>query len=79
MSLDDPPIRLRNIGADVAVGDFVVGDADGERVAHVLPRYSAFVRRASFEGNRAEAHTIVAGDDGMEVLAFGSGSPTGMS
>jgi uncharacterized cupin superfamily protein len=28
---------------------------------------------------RAEAHTIVAGEDGLDVLAFGSGSPTGMT
>jgi uncharacterized cupin superfamily protein len=28
---------------------------------------------------RAEAHTIVAGDDGLDVLAFGSGSDTGMT
>src|SRR4051794_39510840 len=28
---------------------------------------------------RAETHTIVAGDDGLEVLAFASGSDTGMT
>ncbi len=60
VSLDEPPLRMRNIGADVAVGDFVVVSEDGERVQEVLPRHSAFVRRASFEGNRAEAHTIAA-------------------
>jgi ribosome biogenesis GTPase len=60
VSLDRPPLRMRNIGADVAVGDFVVVTEDGERVQEVLPRHSAFVRRASFEGNRAEAHTIAA-------------------
>ena len=37
--------------------------ADGERVEHVLPRRSAFVRRASFEGARAEAHTLAANID----------------
>ncbi len=63
VSLDDPPLRLRNIGADVAVGDWVVPDDDHERVQHVLPRRSAFVRRASFEGNRAEAQTIAANID----------------
>jgi ribosome biogenesis GTPase / thiamine phosphate phosphatase len=57
------PIRVRNIGADVAVGDWVVPSADHERVDHVLPRRSAFTRRASFEGNRAEAHTIAANID----------------
>ena len=33
VSLDEPPLRMRNIGADVAVGDFVVVTDDGERVA----------------------------------------------
>ncbi len=47
------PLRVRNIGADVAVGDFVVVSDDGERVETVLDRHSAFVRRASFEGQRA--------------------------
>jgi uncharacterized cupin superfamily protein len=28
---------------------------------------------------QAEAHTIVAGDEGLDVLAFGTGSPTGMT
>jgi ribosome biogenesis GTPase len=60
VSLDVAPLRMRNIGADVAVGDFIVVTDDGERVQEVLPRRSAFVRRASFEGNRAEAHTIAA-------------------
>jgi ribosome biogenesis GTPase len=55
--------RVRNIGADVAVGDWVVPSADGERVEHVLPRRSAFVRRASFEGSRAEADTLAANID----------------
>ena len=62
-SLDETPLRMRNIGADVAVGDFVVVSDDGERVDEVLPRRSAFVRRASFEGRRAEAHTIAANID----------------
>ena len=56
-------VAVRNIGADVAVGDWVVPSADGERVEHVLPRRSAFVRRASFEGSRAEAHTLAANID----------------
>ncbi|MGH9272460.1 MAG: ribosome small subunit-dependent GTPase A, partial [Ilumatobacteraceae bacterium] len=36
------PRRVRNVGADVAVGDWVVPSI--ERVEHVLPRRSAFVR-----------------------------------
>src|SRR5262245_47815603 len=57
------PERVRNLGADVAVGDWIVPSADGERVEHVLDRRSAFVRRASFEGARAVAHTIAANID----------------
>ena len=74
VSLDQPPVRIRNIGADVAVGDFVVFGDDGERVEHVLERHSAFVRRASFEGNRAEAHTIAANVD-VVMLLHGLTSP----
>ena len=33
--------RVRNLGADVAVGDWVVASDDGEIVAHVLDRQSA--------------------------------------
>lgn len=61
-------IRVRNIGADVAVGDWVVVSEDDERVEIVLPRRSAFVRRASFEGQRAEAHTIAANIDEVMLL-----------
>ncbi|MBA3605601.1 MAG: ribosome small subunit-dependent GTPase A [Acidimicrobiia bacterium] len=55
--------RVRNIGADVAVGDWVVASGDGERVEHVLPRRSAFVRRASFEGARGRPDTLAANID----------------
>jgi ribosome biogenesis GTPase len=55
--------RVRNIGADVAVGDWVIPSDDGERVDHVLPRRSALVRRASFEGARAVADTLAANID----------------
>ena len=65
---DGPTIRMRNIGADVAVGDWIVPSDDGERVDHVLPRKSAFVRRASFEGARAESHTVAANIDRVYVL-----------
>ena len=62
-NLDDEPLRMRNIGADVAVGDWVVPSAELDRVEAVLPRRSAFVRRASFEGSRAESQTIAANID----------------
>lgn len=56
-------VRARNIGADVAVGDWVVVSPDEERIDAVLPRRSAFVRRASFEGAIAQTHTIAANVD----------------
>jgi ribosome biogenesis GTPase / thiamine phosphate phosphatase len=63
-----PLLRVRNIGADVAVGDWVVPSLDDEKVEHVLPRHSAFTRRASFEGNRAESHTIAANIDTVMLV-----------
>ncbi|MFV0306772.1 MAG: ribosome small subunit-dependent GTPase A [Desertimonas sp.] len=59
----DDGVRVRNLGADVAVGDWIVPSADEERVEHVLSRRSAFVRRRSFEGNRAESDTLAANID----------------
>jgi ribosome biogenesis GTPase len=55
--------RVRNIGIDVAVGDWVLASPDGERIEHIIRRRSAFVRRASFEGARAQSHTIAANVD----------------
>jgi ribosome biogenesis GTPase len=55
--------RVRNLGADVAVGDWVVPSDDGERIDDVLPRRSALVRRASFEGARAVPDTLAANVD----------------
>lgn len=71
---DAEPLRVRNIGADVAVGDWVVPSEDHERVEHLLPRRSAFVRRSSFEGDRAVAHTIAANID-IVVLVHALTSP----
>jgi len=68
------PLRVRNIGKDVAVGDWVIPSNDSERVATVLDRQSAFVRRASHEGNRAEAHTLAANID-VVFLVHGLNSP----
>jgi len=70
----DEPVRVRNIGADVAVGDWVVPDADGERVEHVLERRSAFTRRASFDGMRAVSDTLAANID-VVFLVHALGSP----
>lgn len=68
IDVDEPPLRVRNIGADVAVGDWVVPSVDEERVDHVLDRTSAFTRRASFEGSRAESHTIAANVDVVMLI-----------
>jgi ribosome biogenesis GTPase len=65
--------RVRNLRADVAVGDWVVPSDDGERVDHVLERRSAFVRRASFEGARAEADTLAANID-VAFITHSAGS-----
>lgn len=67
-TLGGDSLRVRNIGAEVAVGDWVVPSADLERVEYVLPRRSAFIRRASFEGQRAESHTIAANIDVVFLL-----------
>ena len=68
------PLRMRNIGADVAVGDWIVPSDDGERVEHVLDRRSAFTRRASFDGMRAVSHTLAANID-VVFLVHALGSP----
>lgn len=70
---DDPePGRVRNLGADVAVGDWVIDD--GERVTSIVPRHSAFVRRASFEGTRFESQTLAANID-VVALVHAHGTP----
>jgi ribosome biogenesis GTPase / thiamine phosphate phosphatase len=68
------PQRVRNIGADVAVGDWVVASDDGERIEHVIERRSAFTRRASFDGMRAVSHTLAANID-VVFLVHALGSP----
>ncbi len=68
------PLRVRNIGADVAVGDWVVSSDDDERIEHVIERRSAFTRRASFDGMRAVSHTLAANID-VVFLVHALGSP----
>ena len=55
--------KVRNIGADVAVGDWIVTSPDGERIMHVLPRKSRLVRRASSDEVKADSQTIAANID----------------
>ncbi|NNE11069.1 MAG: ribosome small subunit-dependent GTPase A [Ilumatobacter sp.] len=71
---DNEPMRTRNLYVAVAVGDWVVPSADDEQVEHVIPRTSAFVRRASFEGDRFEADTLAANID-VVFLVHALGSP----
>lgn len=68
LAADGSTTRVRNIGADVAVGDWVQISPDGERVDAVLERNSALTRRASFEGARAESHTLAANIDYVLLL-----------
>ncbi len=60
---DLDPVRARNLFVDVAIGDWVVPSGDGERIDHIIARASAFVRRASFEGDRFEADALAANID----------------
>lgn len=55
--------KVRNLGVDVAVGDWILVSADGERITSVVPRSSRLVRRASSEDGSAEAQTIAANID----------------
>ena len=62
----DEESRVRNIGADVAVGDIV--NVDGERVTNVLPRSSAITRRRSGEGARVQKDVIASNVDVVLVV-----------
>ena len=64
----DGLIRVRNIGADVAVGDWVAVAPDLDRVEQVLPRYSALIRRASSDAVRAEQHAVAANIDTVFIV-----------
>jgi ribosome biogenesis GTPase len=65
---DSSTARVRNIGADVAVGDRVSLDADSERIASVEPRTSALTRRNSFEGARAVRQVVASNIDTVFVV-----------
>jgi ribosome biogenesis GTPase len=71
---DDDPVRIRNLYVDVAVGDWVVPSADGERVEHIIERTSAFTRRASHDGDRFEADVLAANVD-VVYLVHALGTP----
>ena len=65
---DRTPARVRNLYADVAIGDWVVASDDGERIDHVIERTSAFTRRASFEGDRFVSDTLAANIDAVFLV-----------
>lgn len=58
-ALSGEGLRARTFG-QVAVGDWVVLDEADENVERVLTRQSALMRRASFEGARAQAQVAAA-------------------
>ena len=71
---DTDPLRTRNLYVDVAIGDWVVPTADEEQIEHIIERTSAFVRRASFDGDRFEADALAANID-VVFLVHALGSP----
>lgn len=56
-------VRVRNVGADVCVGDWVVLDDADERIEFVAPRRSALMRRASSDDMRAVPQAIASNLD----------------
>ncbi|NBP50023.1 MAG: GTPase RsgA [Actinobacteria bacterium] len=66
--IGDEELRVMNVGADVAVGDVVVLDEGRERVASVMPRRTAIVRRATGEGARAARDVVAANVDVVFVV-----------
>ena len=67
--------RVRNIGAEVAVGDWVIISDDLEKIDHVLSRSSALTRRASSDTVRAESHTVAANIDTVLVVQAATPDP----
>jgi ribosome biogenesis GTPase len=66
---------VRNIGADVAVGDWVVVSEDLEKIEQILSRSSALTRRASSDTVRAESHTVAANIDTVLVVQAATQDP----
>jgi ribosome biogenesis GTPase len=58
--------RARRGDIDVAVGDWAVADPAGERIVKILPRRSAFVRRAA--RGAKEGHVVAANVDVAALL-----------
>jgi ribosome biogenesis GTPase len=73
MSAHGDSMRTRNIGADVAVGDWVLVSLVGERVDRVLQRHSALTRRVSSDVVKAESHTVAANIDTVFLVQSAGG------
>ena len=67
--------RVRSIGADVAVGDWVIISDDMEKIEQILSRSSALTRRASSDTVRAESHTVAANFDTVLVVQAATQDP----
>jgi len=67
-------VRVRNLGVEIAVGDFVTVDVDVERIEKVHERRSALTRRNSFEGARG-VRQIVASNIDIVFLLHSVNSP----
>lgn len=65
---DQSVVRVRNLGVDVAVGDYVDVSSDIERIQHVHERRSALTRRHSFEGARGVRQIVASNIDTVFVV-----------
>jgi ribosome biogenesis GTPase len=72
---DGSEMRVRNIDVEVAVGDEIVVDPRIEKVEEVLPRQSALVRRASFEGARGVPHVVASNIDVVFLVHSATAPP----
>jgi ribosome biogenesis GTPase / thiamine phosphate phosphatase len=61
-------VRVRNLGIEVAVGDFVDVSGDMERIDTVHERRSALTRRSSFEGARGTRQIVASNIDTVFVV-----------
>lgn len=61
-------VRVRNLGVEVAVGDYVDVSADIERIERVHERRSALTRRSSFEGARGTRQIVASNIDVVFVV-----------
>lgn len=65
---DQSVVRVRNLGAEVAVGDYVDVSDDIERISNVHERRSALTRRHSFEGARGVRQIVASNIDTVFVV-----------